>query len=39
MIAIDNRISAAFGSLDTAMCPSTKDMPKTANRLAYTADL
>ena len=35
----NNRISAALGSLDTARCPSTKDMPKTINGLAYTASL
>ena len=32
-------MSAALGSLDTARRPSTKDMPKTANRFAYTASL
>ena len=39
MAATDNGISAALGSLDTARRPSTKDMPKTANGLAYTAGL
>ena len=37
--ATDNGISAALGSLDTARHPSTKDMPKTANGLAYTTGL
>ena len=37
--ATDNGILAALGSLDTARHPSTKDMPKTANGLAYTAGL
>ena len=39
MAATDSGISAALGSLDTARRTSTKDMPKTANGLAYTAGL
>ena len=39
MAATDSGISAALGSLDTTRGPSTKDMPKTTNRLAYTAGL
>ena len=37
--AADNGISAALGSFDTTRNPSTKDMPKTANGLAYTSGL
>ena len=37
--ATNSGISAALGSLDTARRPSTKDMPKTANGLAYTTGL
>ena len=39
MVAADNGILAALSSLDTARHPFTKDMPKTANGLAYTASL
>ena len=39
MAVTDSGISAALGNLDTTRCPSTKDMPKTANGLAYTAGL
>ena len=38
-VAINDRISAALGSLDTTRCPSTKDMPKTTNGLANNAGL
>ena len=37
--ATDNGISDAFGSIEKAKHPSTKDIPKTANRLFYTSAL
>ena len=39
MVASNNGISAAIGSLNIARHPSTKAMRKTANWLAYSAGL
>ena len=35
VVATDNGILHAFGSLETAKRPSTKDIPKTTTGLAY----
>ena len=39
LVAADNDKSDAFGNLQIDWCPSSRDIPKTTNILAYTIGL